>query len=604
MNGKKIRQLTEYEIKRIAAGEVVERPAHIVKELVENSIDAGSTSIIISVKNGGKEEIIVQDNGSGISPNDIILAVSPHATSKLQDINFFEYGINTFGFRGEALSSIATISHFTIISRTNNSSIGTKLVVEYGKILPPDNVSASEGTIIIVKDIFATSPVRKKFLKSREYEWTLLYTMLTSIAFVHHNINFVIKHDEKHIATWKATENIIKRAKNLIEIIDDKGIIPCSFSDNSLLLEGMITTPEITHYDRSKIFFAVNNRSIRNYKIIQTIVKAYRGDAFNRFPITFLSLKIPSEEVDVNIHPKKEEVAFLHQNQIEKCITETINYTLMTYTKKIFSPQITFENTQRFEKNNKNDEKIVETAINNQKINHQPKNFFKKESSYALSINKESVKKKIPFITEIIFDEKSIKKTKKFVGVFAKTYLIFMNDSDTNNDEELLLIDQHALHERIITEELKRGIIGSSPQSLISPLSFTLDPHILSMIEKQKSLLHIIGIAIDLIPPFTLVVRGLIPYFQNDSLLSTIISIAEEGEKTYIEKNSAFLLDHCLGNIACKKAIRAGDTLAPSQMELLLLHALDNENNAWCPHGRPTYQVITIESIEKLFKRK
>ena len=372
----KIRFLTENEIKIIAAGEVIERPASIVKELVENSLDAKADFIKIEIGNGGKDFINIEDDGSGMEKEDLELSVKPHATSKFFGVDDLSFGnINSYGFRGEALASIASISNLTISTKTKDAENGYKLKIINGEKKILEKFNKNIGTEIKIENIFDSIPVRKKFLKSKETEFNAISNVLIGMGLSSPKTKFSVFHNEKSIFQWPSVENIFERIKQILPINLHEYILECDYKDDYLKVTGVISSIEYGNYDRSNIYVLINKRLVKIYKITQAIIKAYSAELLShRYPFAYLSIEIDKNEIDINVHPRKEEIAFLHPKKVENSIINAIKKTLVQRSKETFN-SISKENLFKGNFLNKNE---AEEILN--KSDEVSENFFLEES--------------------------------------------------------------------------------------------------------------------------------------------------------------------------------------------------------------------------------
>lgn len=602
-----IRFLTSDEIKIISAGEVIERPSSIVKELIENSIDAKSSFINLYIENGGLSSIEINDDGNGMSLDEMKIAILPHTTSKLNCVNDIYESLNTYGFRGEALSSISSISKMTLKSKKYNSDIGHEINIEFGKIISNKEIAFNKGSSIKIENIFDSIPVRKKFLKSKETEWNaieyiLICSMLSAI-----NIKFSIYHNNVLFFNIPKSDNIILRSMTLVPEKYSSIMIPCAYKDEYLSINGIISGIEYGHYDRSRIYVLINNRMIKQYKITQAIIKAYNSENFSkRYPMVYLSIQLPNKDVDINVHPRKEEVSFLHPKKVEEKIINAISNTLENRTKNIFqnisekkiekAPEIILEKINILRENNKKELEKIELEESSMIKN-----------IYLNKKNIENIEKKIQIKEPIsLFKEEKVelkqetilsKNEKCFLGIFHKTYLIF------ENNENLLLVDQHALHERIIYESIKNEIIKNNFQTLFDPKIIIYDLYTILIIKNNINKFIQFGILIDIFNDTTILIRGFIPFIDISKIKEIIDHILNFliNDKNL---NANDIYSKVLGDIACKKAIKAGDTLNHDSVKLLLENANLSDNISLCPHGRPIYYNMTKYFIDSLFKRK
>jgi DNA mismatch repair protein MutL len=512
---KKIRILSDFEIACIAAGEVIENPSSIIKELIENSIDAGATEIKIFFTQGGIEEIIIIDDGCGISPEDLSLVFLPHATSKLLNIDELYLKNNIFfGFRGEALSAISGVSLVTVISRERDAESGFSITADHGRLFDIEPVASNIGTTVIVKNLFEKIPVRKKYLNSvKNQEKNIIY-MITGLVLSHPEIHFIIYKDSKLYKEYKPVLDFIARSYQIASGEKDRYII-VRHEDIYFKLEGIISFYEYGYYDRSKIFILANHRLIKQYKITQSCLKAYHSDNFaKKYPELFLSITVSPDQIDVNVHPRKEEVLFLYQKKIEQLLTEVLIKAFDKRTQDIFnislfsnSPVSNNEKILELEKkqhaavNNLNEEDTYNISKNFHKENIQfpysQLDYERKNKQYDLGLLrlKEESSKNI----DLISLEKTDKKNDDFIidnskySILSKNIDNAINNFDLKNDihfkennanhsatqgllfekassltylgifantyiilldgDSILFIDQHALHEKILYED-------------------------------------------------------------------------------------------------------------------------------------------------------
>ncbi len=321
-----IHKLSSFEAQKIAAGEVVERPYNIVKELLENSLDAGATQITLYIQDGGRQSIRCVDNGCGMTQEDALMSVEHHATSKLTTIDDLET-INTFGFRGEALSSICAVSTMTLATQMHNQEHGIQLTFNYGTLKSTEIISRAAGTDIAINTIFDNVPVRKKFLKTRETEWRAIFTLVQAIALAHKHVAFTLYHDNQQALTTYATESLSERVAQIFDRNFSEQFLECASSDqkNNITVSGGITHYQYQRYDRNQQFFFVNKRWVKNYKLGQAFNKGFQNVMPpSRHPAGVIFIELPPGEVDINVHPRKEEVVFLHPRLVELTVEKMV----------------------------------------------------------------------------------------------------------------------------------------------------------------------------------------------------------------------------------------------------------------------------------------
>lgn len=635
----KIRLLSDFEIGCIAAGEVIENPSSIIKELVENAIDAKATEIKIYFKQGGVEEIIIIDNGHGMSRDDLALALIPHATSKLFNIDDL-YSKNNifFGFRGEALSAIAGVSEVTIISREIDVQCGYSISADHGKLFDIEQMASNFGTTVIVKNLFEKIPARKKYLSSmKNQEKNILY-IITGLVLSHPQVNFFIYKDSKLYQEYKAADDFLTRSYQLISQ-DKEKYLPILYEDMYMKLEGLVSVYEYGHYDRSKIFILANNRLIKQYKITQSCIKAYNGENFaKKYPELFLSITVSPDQIDVNVHPRKEEVLFLYQKKIEQLLTEVLVKVLEERTKKIFSEKINYSFDQdekiqaAFSKSNiheaskKSDlnspidlPRVYNTMQQNNEIFKKPIDSIEiqKTIDYPEKNTIDNVRpqllESLPvqldnniFHNELIYGIQPLlfeeKKTKQYVGILGNTYILFLEN------DGILFIDQHALHEKILYEEYINQVKEKKiimQQQLLFQEKMSINSDQKELLINNKELFNFVGIDYDI--HHDLVIIKSFPVnllkFNITHLFSDYLVLLEQNKEKNMSQKHNILLHEMAALYGCKNAIKAGDKLDLKEIEFLV-QSVDNMNNGtYCPHGRPIYYQMKLNELHNLFKR-
>ena len=647
---KEIKLLENNLINKIAAGEVIERPASIVKELVENSIDAFSKNIIIEIKNGGTSFIKIQDDGIGIEKNQIKKAFLRHATSKLEKIDDLD-SILTLGFRGEALASIASISMVEMSTKTKNEEIGNKITIEGGKIISEEEIASLQGTTFIVKNIFFNTPARRKFLKKDSVEGGYVSEIVNRLALAHPNISFTYINNGVEILRTTGDGDL----KNTVFYIYGreicKKLIPINAIKNGFKISGLIGIPELSRGNRSYENFFINGRYIKSSVVQSAIEEGYEGKLMvGKFPVFIINMSVPQNTVDVNVHPTKLEVRFEDENFIHNFLCDAIEKTLKN---QVLIPNIEFEDKKTFLE-------VTETKPFNIEIQKQLEDLLvedeeqiaikpKTHTNTPLVVNevaeeelikktelismlykpKEETKKSTiekdvsniniqqPIIQNIIiedeenkieektqkFKEKSIKKHNffnnyKIVGQIFSTYWII----EQNN--EIFIIDQHSAHERVIYEELSQKYKEEniSSQRLIEPIVIKATPLEKSTIEQNISLFEKFGFDIEEFGLNTYAIRQVPFIFKTPVEPSFFTELLD----MLVDKNISNVYDAKIEKIismSCKKAVKANDRLSFIEAKSLIEKILKLENPFSCPHGRPTIIKMTKYEIEKLFKR-
>ncbi|MHA1230177.1 MAG: DNA mismatch repair endonuclease MutL [Candidatus Helarchaeota archaeon] len=587
-----IRVLDESLIKKIAAGEVIERPASVVKELIENSIDAYASKIDIIIQEGGLKEITVIDNGHGMSRRNAELAFERHSTSKIKNTDDL-FRINSFGFRGEALASIAAVSRVELKTRTKNSEIGTLVIIEGGKKLKIDEIGCAVGTEISVKNLFFNVPVRKKYLKSASTEFGHITEIVSLMAFANPEISFRLVHNSHEIlilpGTGKLLENIARRygnnvAKNMVEI---------NYKNDWIQITGYTSNLQEFRASKYYITIIVNKRVIKNQTITNAILDAYRTRLMkNKYPITILNITIDPQLVDVNVHPTKKEVRFQNENQLYDIVQEAIENTLnkIKEIKKVrFEKQESLQAIEPIDGIKKEVKKEVKRTTYSKKSSSEQMTLFDKLDAIA---KKESV-------LEHKFIETKKLPPMRYVGQIFDTYLV------AYNDQNFYLIDQHAAHERIRFDKILQSSETSPKkvQKLISPIKVELIPDKSIDLNKILSILRDFGFDIThfggttyLINKVPVIIKKVLDINQIKDLIDEILHIKGKLSLKDIKIEIAQL-------IACKGAIKANTPLSAA-IAKKILDDLGNCNNPFsCCHGRPTIISFSKNDVEKKFKR-
>lgn len=632
-----IRVLTTNTINKIAAGEVVDRPLSVVKELVENSIDAGATEIEVEISRGGRNFISVTDNGKGIKKDEIELALERHATSKLkeEDISNIQY----LGFRGEALPSIAAVSKLKIMSKNFECNEAWEIEVIGGEKSNLKPISRNVGTTIQVKDLFFSTPARLKFLKSEASETSASIELLNKLALSRENISFKLISNDKVIVDTKSQDvSILNSSQRLEDIIGKKFIdnaIKFSIEDEETKVYGYASIPTYNAATSLNQHFFINKRFVKD-KVLSIAVKAaYRNlIPHNRFPQIALYLDIDPKFVDVNVHPTKAEVRFRDGQKIKSIIINAIrtaiskaelmsNKELANDAVRFFKPQGTFYTKPR-EDNNKAVDKLF---VNNEKPTkqHGLKNLIhsheaiigedidlhsseSKDNDKEISDKKNDEKYLSNFIkNEIehrnIEDNKNILNEEYPLG-FAKcqidkTYIV------AEKSGSLILVDQHAAHERLTLEkikiQLKKGKVES--QILLIPEIVELGKVLTEEIVQKKDRLKVFGLIIERNGISQILIRQIPSIFQNLDINSFVKSIAEN---IYLFDDIELIyekIEEIWGNIACHSSIRAGRVLNLEEMNALLRQIEQTSFSEQCNHGRPTFIKLEMKDIRKIFER-
>lgn len=623
----KIHRLEAHEAQKIAAGEVVERPANVVKELMENAIDAGATQITVYIKDGGKKLIRVVDNGCGMGREDARLCFEHHATSKLTTVDQLN-SIATFGFRGEALSSIASVSKTTLITKEPTAHEGIKLELEHGAVLDESITAANQGTDIAIQDLFFNVPARQKFLKSNDTEMRAIQQLFHAFCFDYTSISFKLFTNDTLTINCPATHNLTGRLAQLSDSNQSNQMLECSAEtkDGSVKITGFISNHQYTRYDRSSIYFFVNQRWVKQQKLSSALLKGYLNVLPPaRYPAACLFIDVKPEEVDINIHPRKEEVQFLHPRVIEQLIQNMVRTTLETHLSKQLKKDVTFAPARQvahstyaangglhFEPiyNIRQNTALPHVEPNSPTYSY--KNSLFTDEPFAPEIEQKSVfqAQQVQSFEPQEFLENSphepielpqtLEQPYTLLGQYHKTYLLL------EQEDGLFLIDQHAAHERVLYEIFSRRFDEVATVALLFPQTITLQSQDIKILEPHLDIFLRNGIEVSIMGDTQLVVRSTPVHLKNQSLEDLIQNVIGWIVQTNAADQDQFfkaINEKMHAQMACKAAVKAGDILTHEQMHQLMKDLYTTKNRFACPHGRPTGWLLSLGEIEKKFKR-
>ncbi len=647
----KIAKLPQHLVNKIAAGEVVERPASVVKELLENSLDAGATRITVDIEDGGKKLIRISDNGCGISFEELILAFAPHATSKiLQEDDL--YSIATMGFRGEALASIASISQVEIVSRPTEAIEGGRLVISGGQYAEPLPAPSAVGTAISVRNLFFNTPARRKFLRTANTEMGHITEQFTRIALANPEIHLILAHNGRKVHELPAGQSLRERIGILFSNSLAQDLIPIERDDREIRITGLIAPPQHARSGSQWQYVFLNGRHIRDRFVSHAIRESYRGllEA-NRQPVAFLFIQLACNAVDVNVHPAKTEVRFSNSNAVHAQVLAAIRDRLLSTDLSVPVSDQALEPGSHSspsaihpvrtdgpaESAMPSDREAGESKEERQqRVRQAMADFFKGAPPPLSSRPVESHKSSYPshartvgshsqadlamppdrtFVQEDAAKPSEMQATDesesrrdipasepepphRYLQVH-NTYLV----AETENG--ILIIDQHALHERVIFEQLHRQISQGAlaSQRRLIPETLEVTAKQLAALENAADILKELGILTEPFGPRTVAIQGfpsLLDKVQPTAFLADLLDIliSQSGN---VSKEQ--LLHELLDMMACKAAVKAGDTLTDEEIQSLLAQRNLVERSSNCPHGRPTTIRLSLDQLEKQFKR-
>ena len=598
----RIVQLSKNVINQIAAGEVIERPFSVVKELVENSVDAGATRISIEVSNECRN-LRVADNGSGIHPDDILLAFSKHATSKILTGDDL-YAVKTMGFRGEALASIISISKLTCITRTKDFDYGTKVECENSEVKKAQTGCAI-GTIMDIKDLFYNLPARLKFLKSPKTEFAYINELIQSLALTHPDVAFELKNNGKTTLKTTGQNDLGQTVKEVFSDEVLKNLRPVLKTDriSNLKISGLISTPDYTRASKKDYYMYVNSRIVKCPIFQKSIDMAYKNLIGSRYPFIILNLEIPPEDVDVNVHPTKKEVRYKNPNQIFNFIHSAIDMALSGYVEKE-QPQVTEEQVA-----NEVQEEVQQLQVVNQvRIpSFQPKSsddvyisdkqnigyvFENTQNKNIEDIPQKSVVREFSKSEQANFVASSVPEVEDIIiGQYKKTYILI------EKEEGLEIVDQHIAEERYIYEKLKNSKNIDCQLLFISDV-LEVSPSDKELLEHNRDKLEKFGYGIEFMSDHEVIFKKVPQLLSRVSPKEILADILEN-----ISGDIDNMEEKILITTSCKSAVKANTYLNMFQMQEIIRNWRKCEKPFTCPHGRPISHIIDHKDIAKFFQR-
>lgn len=570
----KIRILPEVVSNKIAAGEVVERPASVVKELVENALDAGSTRVIVEVEQGGRRLIRVSDNGSGMTRDDAILALERYATSKIEtDKDLFS--IKTLGFRGEALPSIAAVSRLTLVTNEDPKEPGTEIRVEGGKILKVSAVGAPRGTQVTVSDLFFNTPARRKFLKSVSTEMGHIVDTVDRIALGWTGTAFELLSNGRTLRRFSADSREDRRAVEVLGLDDPRHLKAVRFVTEDLAVGGWAVPPVETRTTSRGIFIYVNGRFVRDRILQHALMEGFRERLVKgTFPLAILKITLPEDRVDVNVHPTKNEVRFIRGQWVHDQVAAAVATALEARKPFSYLPQ----------------------------ADAHPESFMFRETQALFrpepmqgapeTLSKTAA---VSTVQAPLWDNSKIRSF-SVIGQFRHTYIV------CESEEGLMLIDQHAAHERILFEQMQHRS-GLSTQRLLVPETLELGFRESRILEKWLPALNTLGVEIEPFGENAYVIKAVPAILGGKPVEPMLREMVEKAAEIGVAGSFKEPVEHCLAVIACHAAVRGGQALSREAMAEIIEKLTACRNPAHCPHGRPTFIRWTDAFLEKAFFR-
>jgi DNA mismatch repair protein MutL len=581
---------------QIAAGEVVERPASVVKELLENSLDAGARQISIHIREAGQRLVEVADDGCGIPTNEIILSVERHATSKLISADDL-FSIETLGFRGEALASIGSVSRLTITSRVSSAVAGSRLQVDGGQVSQVQKVGTPIGTIVRVEDLFYNVPARLKFLKHPSTERRHIDQLVIRYALAYPDVRFHLYQDERPSLMTSGNGNRREILATLYGVEVARQMLEVLAEEEDLSISGFISPISLSRSNRREIIFFVNGRPVQDPALGTALVQAYHTLLMvGRYPLSILLLKLPADSVDVNVHPTKAEVRFKNADLVFRGVQRAVRRALLAHSPV---PSISGNLRWQAEAASKSVERQIDPAWNiSADLNNQAADAVSTTHDLS-SVPSQGQSKLTGFGVPLL----------RLVGQIASAYLV------AEGPDGLYLIDQHAAHERVLFESFMAMWANDHPtddggreqkipsQALLQPVNVDLPPASARLVEEQLPVLNQLGFQVELFGKGSFLVRSipsLLAGMDPSAALSVIVEEFEEDETPLKAQTEARIIAR-----VCKRAaVKAGQVLSPDEQKALLLDLEACQSPRTCPHGRPTMIHLSVDLLERQFGRK
>jgi len=597
-----IQLLPDHVANQIAAGEVVQRPASVVKELLENAIDAGATSIKLLLKDAGKSLIQVIDNGKGMSNTDARLSFERHATSKIKDAHDL-FNLNTKGFRGEALASIAAIAHVTLKTKQENDELGTQIKIEGSNIIAQDVISTSKGTSIAVKNLFFNIPARRNFLKSDTIETRHIIDEFQRVSLAHPDIAFLLHHNSNEIYNLRAS-NLRKRVVAVFGTKMNEKLVPINETTDLIAVNGFVAKPEFSKKKRGEQFFFVNDRFIKSSYLNHAVVSAFEGLLENGYhPSYFLYLTVPPSSIDINIHPTKTEIKFDNEKAIYAILRATVKHSLGQYN---VAPVLDFNRDNNLDTPYQFTSKST-TATPKITVDPNFNPFKTEQQSYqpsSSSYQKESQSWESLYTTvepvettqqeQLFHQEQEIETGKTFQ--IQKKYLLSSIKSG------MVLIHQSLAHQRVLYEEFLESITvhEAMSQQLLFPVHISFSKSDSEMIQSMKADLENTGFLFESIADEEIVVKG-IPTSITESQISLILEQLLDDMKLEVPETSFSHFDVMAKSFAKSLAIKTGTVLSNKEQENLVDDLFSCKEPTISPFGKATFKTLTIKEIDSIF---
>ncbi len=585
-----IRRLPESLVNRIAAGEVIERPAAAVKELAENALDAGATRIEIAWREGGQALIQVTDNGHGMTRDELVLAIERHATSKLPDDDL--WNINSFGFRGEALPSIGAVARVSLTSRKQGGQEAWGINVEGGEVGAPKPSSLAEGTRVDVRDLFFATPARLKFLKSVRTESEAVREVVERLAMAHPHVDFTLQEDDKRPIRYVVGQDARARLADVLGADFMANAAPVNMAREDMGVTGFASLPTWNRPTTREQYLFVNNRPVRD-KVLLAAVRGAYGDLLpsGRHPAVALFLTVPAREVDVNVHPTKAEVRFRDAQKVRGLIVTAIREALggaSQFTSSALAPQAM---------------QYLQVNANAPPIGFGERQYAPQAQARGQGAHAPSFMGDAPLAartTEPSGEQQGNYRLGAAVAQIHGTFIL------AQTEHSLVIVDQHAAHERLTFEKMKQAMQsgGLKRQILLIPEVVEMDDKAAARLLAAMDALAELGLVIEAFGGGAVLVREIPALLQGADIKALLKDVAEELAEYDTSRALKERLEHICATMACHGSVRAGRALTIDEMNALLRQMESTPASGQCSHGRPTYVELKLSDLEKLFDRR
>ena len=618
-----IRQLSPSVINKIAAGEVIERPASVVKELMENSVDAGALRVDVTVAQGGTESIRIVDNGCGIRPDQMMMAIASHATSKIEDAEDL-FNVETLGFRGEALASIAEVSQMTVRSCADGATEGAELEINGGNAEPVKPCGCPVGTSIEVRNLFFNTPVRRRFMKANQTEMGHITEAFTRLALVHPNVHFKLQHNGRVTQDLPAADNWKDRIAHFYGKDLADALIWVESEEEGIRLSGFVADPVFNRSHTRMQYLFLNGRHIRDRSLQHALGEAYRGLLLTgRYPIAFLKLDMPAHLVDVNVHPTKLEVRFQDARKLYSQLLSTIRNKFLSTdltarvhehserTDAAGTPAASAERPQNLGLSYPRSDVSSIGATNQYSGSGAgqfagitpagPADNYRLPESFQRALDTSN----LPANTERLDVNPAAADVPAQLPISTLGLQVHNRYLVTQDESGMLVIDQHALHERVLYEQLREKVLAGEleTQRLLVPEPVSMSGPEAAVAVEHKELFEQIGIEVEPFGGDTILVSSypaMLRRVRPAELIRQLIDEIMVGEK---QPDRRDVLDELMHMMSCKAAVKAGDPLTPEEIHSLLMQRHLFHDTHHCPHGRPTALVFTRDELDRRFER-